>query len=805
MNIQKFITGLLCATFPITVYSIPTKVTDEKAIFSEQIIFSEDTAIPVGTTPRDIVLTQSEQTAPLEHSVEEFIDEPFILDSEFTDSLSSRQLSQSIIMFKDDVQAVVYGKMKNILVAPTMIDDTVYISARVFVDEILNTRMSTDSAPVPKDVILHEIIGFIDNEIVEGETSLASLAKPEIITITPNEDEELADFLVEFDIEVEDMTYQFITIKTQSSELPLNEVVLNIGTNEAIVDGVPRVLSAPVVAQDGIVYFPFKTIATLYGLEFYESQQQLTVVNPVKGNHSPEVEFAFLQDSYIKGENVRAQVYCKDEDDDEISTQMWQVNDINYTVDNVHDAICLLGEGENTVAVKVKDEHGFWSDWYTSTVNIIHNYPPVILKFKPCKEVYEVGERICFNLVYTNERNERIKSYKYTYKQIGEANAHTIVDKPCYIYDEGEYIVKLTIEDELGNWSETIETKIVVEGGEPMSELETVFNRGSEGVTITNFAGYNFRRLSDRVVDFTENAGLLVMSNSPEIVRYNGILYEETLIGQGRVLLHHIHGMEDESAKKLMVVLENPSDKYISGVISNCVIKGPSPDVLFLGQTLLYEYFEAENKEIYSLAPGETKIFYTSEDKNWGRNMVISGMFDFHFVDEVIMTVASVDMDQTEHDIDTLNYLNVDEHPRGTFEVDDIDIKIDMTDVNKPVKFLVGEDMNEWVVGWDPIMDEIAENRGNFGIIYSIEITAANEDVAVFINPRGNMFRGALQWSNGEAILAPKTGIFPDAKRGVYLGTVKANHTRTLKYMLPNGSSAPVLFGLVPQSSWEKM
>ncbi len=712
----------------------------------------------------------------------------------------SAEEMQSVVMSTNDTDAVVYGKEKK-LSPPTMIDDTMYIQADVFIKNILDSKMKVKTVSIHEDVLTTEIVGITKTDGVVDEITQDLIARPNAITIATSD----IAFVDEFELSLDETTAQQLTITTPSKEIPIGEVILQTGSKEIIVDGIARTIGSPVLIKNETIFLPLKSIAAIYGFEISFDNEQVIITNPVKGNTPPRMSFAFMKPSYIKGEKVLVQVYYEDDEDDEMGAQMWQVNDMAYTVTNAHDAICLLIEGDNTVSMKLKDEHGYWSDWYTTTVHLTHNYPPVILNFEPYKETYEVGEEIKFNVNILNEPHEDIKTYRYSYRQKDEINGHTIVDKPSYIYTEGEYIVKLILEDEIGNWSETVETTVVIEGGETMSEVETIFNRTAEGMTIANFVGANFRKLPDIGIEVTPHPGFLVMSNSPEIVHYNGILYQETLVGKGRVLVHHINGMADTADKKLLVVFENPSDKHIGGTVSNCIMKGPSPDVLFLGQTLLHEYFDQGTTHAIYIAPGRTQIFYDSSDKFWRNNMVISGMFDFNFPDEVIMSVVAIDVEQTEHDIDTLTYLNVDEHPRGTFDVADIDVKVSMKDVDRPVKFLLGEELDEWIVGWDALMNEVTENRGNFGIMYSIEVSAGDEDVAVFINPRGNMFRGAVQWNDDDPILAPKTGVFPDAKRGVFLGTVEANQTRVLKYMLPNGSAAPVLFGLVPESSWERM
>ena len=75
--------------------------------------------------------------------------------------------------------------------------------------------------------------------------------------------------------------------------------------------------------------------------------------------------------------------------------------------------------------------------------------------------------------------------------------------------------------------------------------------------------------------------------------------------------------------------------------------------------------------------------------------------------------------------------------------------------------------------------------------------------MGVILNPRADIFRGAIRWQDEGTFLAPANGYFMNtSKKAVMLGVIKAGETRTLEYMLPNGSSAPILLGFVPKSMW---
>ncbi len=295
------------------------------------------------------------------------------------------------------------------------------------------------------------------------------------------------------------------------------------------------------------------------------------------------------------------------------------------------------------------------------------------------------------------------------------------------------------------------------------------------------------------------------MSNSPEKVQANGILYRDTIEGDGRILLHHYNGFTPEENtrenKKVVLVAENTTKQDVNFTISNKVAKGPSTDILFVGQQLLYDYLKGAPGQDYSLKPGEKVTIYDSSDKRWEAGQLVSAQMDVKTTGQVNFTVAAMGKGKNSHDLETLSNLQRDAHPRGTFYQKDLDYKIHL-DEQEPTKLVLGENDHEWVMGYDTMTGSIVQNKGNFAVNYRIEITA-DEDMGIMLNPRAGVFRGAVQWDDQEPFLAPSRGYFMGHNsKGVMLGVIKAGETRTLKYSLPNGSASPVLLLCIPKDHW---
>ncbi|MDY3367493.1 hypothetical protein, partial [Zhenhengia yiwuensis] len=104
------------------------------------------------------------------------------------------------------------------------------------------------------------------------------------------------------------------------------------------------------------------------------------------------------------------------------------------------------------------------------------------------------------------------------------------------------------------------------------------------------------------------------------------------------------------------------------------------------------------------------------------------------------------------------------------------------------------------IEGYDALTGQSTVNKGNYGVKYHIR-TTAEVNTGLLLNPRGNIFKGAIGWANNRSYYAP-SGHLNGAKSAANIGVVKAGETKELLYMLPNGSAAPVLICFIPENLW---
>lgn len=588
------------------------------------------------------------------------------------------------------------------------------------------------------------------------------------------------------------------------------EVILSTTEPKAWINGEEIIVDAMPIVENGTTLLPVRFMSEQFELliNYVEATRTIEIEKPVVIPNTPPVAaFEFLEESYIAGQTVQVQDMSFDPDGHFIKETLWMIDgNPMKTAASLDKIFKTPKQGYYEISLKVRDEKGLWSEWVSQMIMILPNEAPEVIDFETTKSSYKQGEPITFTYDYENEEWESIVSEKWTYRDAKDAPNNYLFTKPTAIYTEGEYIVTLEVKDAYGNWSQKAQTIVEVTDDVLVTEFEDKFTQGQIGDTLDNFEKTNYQSYKEVEALYLEDTkGTMLMSNSPEVVGEKGLLYEDTITGEGRVLFHHINNFDSMDnqldKKRLVVIAENRSEVPVAGTISKLTTKGPSDDVLFVGQQLLLEYFNNNSSQPLALEPGARKIIYDSQKKNWLKGQAISGMFDIVVEGPVTFTVALLGQNDKIEDIPLMPRPARDVHPRGTFDVLDKNIFVDLRDEDENTKLVIGKGADEWLTGYDALLQGEVANRGNFGINYHITITA-QEDTAVILNPRGNMFKGAIKWEQDKGYLAPSAGYFPSSNRGAFVGVVKAGETKTLTYMLPNGSSAPVLFGFIPESNW---
>ena len=598
--------------------------------------------------------------------------------------------------------------------------------------------------------------------------------------------------------------------KTCTIEIPNLSITATVGSKEAVKNGDPVVMEMPLIVEKDTLYCPVKAMAALFDAEMEFKKEEKKLVVEIPAAFTPPVptvfaEFSFEAESYIQGQYVIVNDTSYDVEGKMIVQQQWMLdgNEENTKTD-INELLKKPSVGVHTVSLKVKNQDGKWSDWVSKDITFEQNQNPVVTSIKQKKTEYAQGELLDFDYTYENEEWEAILDAKWSYKQVGEADANKITTKPEYIFCEGDYEVTLQLKDDYGNWSQAYTSVIHITDEVMNTELNYRFSDPQTGTVINNYQKRNYRDFEELIVSATDYVnGTHILSDSPELVTENGILYMDYINGAGRVNFNHFNQYpENPLNKKIVVMAENVTDKPVTIHLTNQVLKGPSTDELYLGQMLLYDFLKGvgDNKN-YTLAPGEKVFLVDTENKKWDAKCGLVGQFDLETSGKVKLTFAAVDKGTTTNSMGNLPNLAKSVHPRGTFPVTELHYNI-VAPSGKESYFLLGKDRDEWSLGTDAMTGEYAMNYGNYGITYKIQITA-EEDTGILLNPRGGGFRGAVRINGGETYLIPKNAYFgTDGSKSAVLTTVRKGETVLIEYTLPNGSASPILFGMIPSSFW---
>lgn len=586
---------------------------------------------------------------------------------------------------------------------------------------------------------------------------------------------------------------------------------LKEGTSEILIGESKYSLNEPILMHKGKTWVPAKGFMEVIGgsVDYNAMQKTLLMMVPLSEeeilNTAPIAEFDFVEESYIEGQDVQVVEKSYDPDGHLIVGKEWRLvgNQMTYTsFDTLKEKLKI---GENDIEVRVKDSLDKWSEWTTKKVVIEPNKAPIITKVEVDKEEYQQGELITFkNYTYENEEWESIIEERWTYQYVSEENMPVMEGKPDKLFMNGTYNVMLQIKDTHGNWSMPYKTQVKVNEEVMQSELTYRFTEGRMGDILENYKNFNFQNFEAiEPTRVTYTGATLLMSNSPESVKTKGILYEDTLQGEGRILYHHKNASTDASKKRFVIVMENINTVPIKVVTMNASHKGPSTDVLYLGQQVAYDILDQNHEKHYNLEPGEKKYLYDTGNKQWHNGQTISGMIDLYSQSPVKITIAMVgDKTEFKH-LEDLIYLPRDGvHTRGTFPNADRYYTVDIPK-DKAYKLMLGlptGDMEQPITGYDALTGQETVNKGNYGVKYHIR-TTAEENTGLLLNPRGNIFKGAIGWVNDKSYFAP-SGHLNGSKSAANIGMVKAGQARELLYMLPNGSAAPVLICFIPESLW---
>lgn len=304
--------------------------------------------------------------------------------------------------------------------------------------------------------------------------------------------------------------------------------------------------------------------------------------------------------------------------------------------------------------------------------------------------------------------------------------------------------------------------------------------------------------------------GKLLLSDSPETVTDDGILYQDVIAGSGRVFFHHANG--SKTPKKFAVVFSNSGSSTAYVTVNKYGLGGPGLDYLAVGKSAQRDYMKGQDAYLVEIPPnGVVSLF--GKEIIVQPEMLVSGIYDFKADQNVTMKVV-----MAPRDADIKKFAGQAKvlppdiyHLRGTFSASDLMVvpaKVYNADTDGTVGLTLADNViDKYLTGIDATNGTKVTNYGNYGIVYNIFMpTEGNKVLDYYLNPWGGSYAGAMGVKYKQGALA--TVDTPDGKLSMgentlqslaFLGSYQSGESLWFTFSPPGSSNLPVRLLINPQ------
>ncbi|HAG08345.1 MAG TPA: hypothetical protein DCK87_02075 [Desulfotomaculum sp.] len=440
------------------------------------------------------------------------------------------------------------------------------------------------------------------------------------------------------------------------------------------------------------------------------------------------------------------------------------------------------------------------------------NLPPVA-NFSVDKQVVKQGETVNYLDTSFDPDGDLILTYQWQ----GKKRA---------FFTPGEHKVSLRVKDEKGNWSEPYELFIKVTDEVLCSELNYHLQNPLPGDVVNLDPANNPLNFPEVEVSSRQEEDVtLLRSNSPEVIKQPGILYQDKAEGMVRLLYHHKNGCSEKISVYALVYNENAWPVKLK--ILKKGYSGPAVDDLGVGGRGVARYLNSATEDWLEIAPGQIIALNDSQGTIMFSEQSIAGLIDLETKEPLTFIFAAVLVGRAGEDSGNmvnelppdrqaglivsgeeiklerlllLPALERDMHGRGTFSKANRQLSVVFSG-NESKKLVIADgEKDKYLVGVDALNYNLAEtNKGNYGVIYKIRVRA-DSAVGVFLNPRGGIFSGAVKGKDQKVFLVPleQERFLKPKDTAAMLGVIEKDDEGEFIFMPPCASSLPVYFLFVP-------
>jgi len=322
----------------------------------------------------------------------------------------------------------------------------------------------------------------------------------------------------------------------------------------------------------------------------------------------------------------------------------------------------------------------------------------------------------------------------------------------------------------------------------------------------------NGLNLPEFPVNTSSSEGKLLLSDSPEMVTDDGIMYQDVVNGDTRLFFHHVNGTNQP--KKIVVLLENVTNKTTNVTVYQYGLGGPGYNFLEVGKKVQFDYLK--NDDVYLLeVPGRKSmsLIPSLEQSIVQPNMLVNGMYDFKTDGpvnvKVMMMPIDADIEQFAASAHVLPADIAQYRLRGTFEGKDRYVvagqAYDAKEDDAVAVTLADNKLDPFVTGVDATDGTKTTNFGNYGIVYRIFVpSVGNGKMAYYLNPRGGEYAGWLgvkyrhQDVYNIGTPADKMSFGATVNDSAYIGTYEGGKSLWLTFSPPGASNLPIKIIIKP-------
>lgn len=321
----------------------------------------------------------------------------------------------------------------------------------------------------------------------------------------------------------------------------------------------------------------------------------------------------------------------------------------------------------------------------------------------------------------------------------------------------------------------------------------------------------NSKLIQELPVDSTSYGGTLILSDSPEVVPDDGIMYEDTVNGKVRLFFHHVNGTNIN--KKIVVLLVNDDKQDATVTVSKIGVAGPSHDWITVGKQAQLNYLESNDFHFINVPANGTALLDEGLDaKTVKPNMLVNGIYDFKTNKSVKVKVMMLPTGKEAADFaKSAKILPPDsQRLRGSFAGKDrliIPEYVYDAEDNKVVGITLADNEKDlYLRGIDKTDNSQVVNYGNYGVVYKLYIPSVSQgQFSCYLNPRGGEYAGGLvlkyKHQKEQVIPTPndKLSFGINTVTDIqYLGSFEGGQSLWFTFSPPGASNLPVKLILTP-------